>query len=77
MRSYLIPVLAGLVSVALCAQEGKAQALALVKEGIAFLKANGKDKLLMEIQKGSGRFHVKPGSTLYLAAYDTNPKFLA
>ena len=30
MRSFLIPVLAGFVSVALCAQEGKAQAQALV-----------------------------------------------
>ena len=77
MRSFLIPVLAGFVSVALCAQEGKAQAQALVKEGVAFLKANGKDKLLMEIQKGSGRFHVKPGSTLYLAAYDVNGTVLA
>jgi len=46
------------------------KAEAMVKEGIAFLKANGKDAFIAEVQKGSGRFHVKTGSTLYLMVYD-------
>jgi signal transduction histidine kinase len=73
MRSYLIPVLACLMALPLGAQAAdRPKAEALVKEGIAFLKANGKEKFIAEVQKGSGKFHVKPGSTLYLAAYDMN-----
>jgi signal transduction histidine kinase len=53
------------------------KAQTLVKEGIAFLKANGRDALLAEVQKPSGRFHVKTGSTLYLFVYDTKGVVLA
>lgn len=78
VRSILIPVLTCVLALPLGAQAAdKPKAEALVKEGLAFMKANGKDKFLDEIQKGSGKFHVKPGSTLYLAAYDLNGTVLA
>jgi signal transduction histidine kinase len=41
------------------------------------MKANGREKFIAEVQKGSGKFHVKPGGTLYLAAYDLNGLVLA
>jgi signal transduction histidine kinase len=46
------------------------KAEAMVKEGIAFLKAHGKDSFIAEVQQGTGRFHLKQGSTLYLMVYD-------
>jgi signal transduction histidine kinase len=49
----------------------------MVKEGIAFLKAKGKDAFIAEVQQASGRFHVKPGSTLYLFVYDPKGLTLA
>ena len=48
------------------------KAAAMVKEGIAFLKANGKEAFIAEVQKADGRFHLKPGSTLYLMVHDLN-----
>jgi cytochrome c len=78
MRSYLVPVLSCVLALPLCSQAAeRPKAEALVKEGIAFMKANGREKFLAEIQKGSGKFHVKPGGTLYLAAYDLNGMVLA
>ena len=78
MRSFLIPMLACVMALPLCSQIAeRPKAEALVKDGIAFMKANGKEKFLGEIQKGSGKFHVKPGSTLYLAAYDLEGNVLA
>jgi signal transduction histidine kinase len=53
------------------------RAEAMVKEGVAFLKANGKDAFIAEVQKGTGRFHAKPGSTLYLFVYDDKAITLA
>jgi signal transduction histidine kinase len=46
------------------------KAEAMVREGIAYLKANGKEAFVAEVQQASGRFHVKPGGTLYLMVYD-------
>ena len=78
MRSYLAAAIVCALALPLSAQPADLpKAQALVKDGIAFMKANGKDKLLAENQKGSGKFHVKPGSTLYLAAYDLNGTVLA
>lgn len=48
----------------------KPKAEALVKEAIAFAKANGKDKLLKEINLGSGKFHVTSDKALYVFMYD-------
>ncbi len=53
------------------------KAEAMVKEGIAFLKAKGKEAFIAEVQQGVGRFHVKPGTTLYLMVYDTKGITLA
>jgi len=70
-RPRLALVAALLFSTALYSQPAeRPKAEAMVKEGIAFLKAQGKDAFIAEVQKGSGRFHVKPGSTLYLMVYD-------
>lgn len=78
MRSFLVPVLACVMALPLGAQASdRPKAEALVKEGLAFMKANGREKFLDEIQRGSGRFHVKPGETLYLAAYDVEGNVLA
>ena len=78
MRRFLIPVLTCVIALPLSSQAAdRPKAEALVKEGIAFMKANGREKFLAEVQKGSGKFHVKPGGTLYLAAYDLNGLVLA
>lgn len=53
------------------------KAEALVKEGIAFMKAHGKEAFIAEVQKGSGRFHSKPGNPLYLFVNDLNGVVLA
>jgi len=46
------------------------KAEALVKQAVAFAKANGVDKLLQETNNGSGKFHVAAGSDLYIFIYD-------
>lgn len=53
------------------------KAEAMVKEGIAFLKSNGKEAFIAEVHKGSGRFHAKPGNPIYLFVYDLNGVVLA
>ncbi len=71
-RLKLALATAFMVSTALYSQPAeRPKAEAMVKEGIAFLKAKGKDAFVFEVQQGSGRFHVKTGSTLYLMVYDT------
>jgi signal transduction histidine kinase len=73
-----LPLLAFILAAPLVAQPAeRPKAEAMVKEGIAFLKANGKEAFFAEIQKSSGRFHVKPGSTLYLFVYDFKGVVLA
>jgi len=68
-----ISALALILALPLGAQPAeRAKAEALVKEGIAFLKANSKEAFIAEVQKGSGRFHAKPGNPLYLFVYDLN-----
>jgi len=72
MRPYFAaPLLAFVLAAPLVSQPAeRPKAQALVNEGIAFLKANGREAFFAEVNKGSGRFHVKPGSTLYLFVYD-------
>lgn len=53
------------------------KAEAMVKEGIAFMKANGREAFIAEVHRPSGRFHVKPGGTLYLFVYDLKGVVLA
>jgi signal transduction histidine kinase len=61
----------------LAAQDQKAAAQALVKEAIAFEKAHGREALLKETNYGTGRFHVKNGSDLYIFIYDLKGTCLA
>jgi signal transduction histidine kinase len=72
MRQYLAgPFLALAILTTANAQPAeRPKAEAMVKEGIAFLKAKGKDAFIAEVQQANGRFHVKPGGTLYLFVYD-------
>ena len=79
MRNRLIiPALVWILALPLAAQPAeKAKAEALVKEGIAFMKANTKEAFIAEVHKGSGRFHAKPGNPLYLFVYDLNGVVLA
>jgi hypothetical protein len=79
MRPFLaVPVLACVLALPLASQTSeRPKAEAMVKEGIAFLKANGKDAFIAEVHKGSGRFHAKPGNPLYLFVYDLNGVVLA
>lgn len=75
---HCIPLLAFTLALPLVSQVSqRPKAEALVKEGIAFLKAQGKDAFIAEVQKGSGRFHFKPGNPLYLFVYDTKGVTLA
>ncbi len=77
-RSFATPLLALVLVASAAAQKAeRPKAEAMVKEGIAFLKASGKDAFIAEVQNGTGRFHVKPGSNLYLMVYDTKGITLA
>lgn len=49
-------------------------ASALVKRGVAFVKANGKDKLIAEVGNPKGQF---VNGELYLSVWDTKAKVLA
>ena len=49
---------------------------ALVKEAIAFAKANGKDAAIKEITKIGGKFH-RHGGELYVFIYDMDGKVVA
>lgn len=76
--SIAAPFFAFLLVASAAAQPAeRTKAEALVKEGIAFLKANGKEALFAEVHKGSGRFHAKPGNPIYLFVYDLNGVVLA
>jgi len=70
-------LLSSLICLSLAAQDQKAKAQALVKEAVAFAKEKGKEALLKETNQGSGRFHVKSGSELYIFIYDMKGTCLA
>ena len=48
----------------------QAQAKALVAQAVAFARQNGVEKLLLETNQATGRFHVAPGGELYLFVFD-------
>ena len=59
------------------AQEtSSAEVETLVKEAIAFAKANGKEAAFKEITHAGGRFH-RHGGELYVFVYDMDGKVLA
>jgi cytochrome c len=63
--------------VSLAAQEATPKEVeTLVKEAIAFAKANGKDAAFKEITKPSGQFR-RNGGELYVFVYDMNGTVLA
>lgn len=75
---FTVPALILSLAVPLVSQSSeRAKAEAMVKEGIAFLKSNGKEAFIAEVHKGSGRFHAKPGNPVYLFVYDLNGVVLA
>jgi hypothetical protein len=77
-RSFLLPALALVLALPLAAQvSDRPKAEAMVKEGFAYMKANGKNAFLGEVFRGSGRFHAKPGNPIYLFVYDLTGTVLA
>jgi signal transduction histidine kinase len=78
MRHTLAALVAALlVPLALHAAEGgatEADATAMVKKGVAFIKANGKDKGYAEISNKSGQFKHQD---LYLVVYGLDGTVLA
>lgn len=52
----------------------QAEATAMVKKAVAFLKANGKDKTLAEVSNNKGQFIDRD---LYISVYDMNGTVLA
>jgi signal transduction histidine kinase len=46
------------------------QAVALVKQAVAFAKQNGVAKLIQETNTPNGKFHVASGGELYIFIYD-------
>jgi cytochrome c len=86
MKNILIPTaLLACAALAPVQVSEKPKAEALVKEAVAFAKANGKDKLLKEINLGSGRFHVASDKVLYVfmddlkgvcVAHGFSPKYI-
>ena len=72
---FIVPTLVGAT---LAAETGdKVKAEALVQDAATFGKANGREKLLREINLDQGRFHTKAPSTVYLVVYDAQGKVAA
>jgi signal transduction histidine kinase len=63
--SILVPC-----TVAFAQRPTSAQAVALVKQAVAFAKANGIAKLIQETNQENGKFHAASGSELYIFIYD-------
>jgi cytochrome c len=57
-------------TVAFAQRPSSAQAVALVKQAVAFAKQNGIAKLIQETNQENGRFHVATGGELYIFIYD-------
>ena len=77
-RHFLVPGIAFMIALPLASQVSeRPKAEALVKEGFAFMKANGKAAFISEVMKATGKFHAKPGNPLYLFVYDMNGVVLA
>ena len=80
MRKVLVTILVSLFwlnvgSITLAAEYGTAaEAEAMVKKAVAYLKANGKDKAFAEFSNPKGRFVDRD---LYVAVYDLKGKCLA
>jgi signal transduction histidine kinase len=78
MRRNLLTLLClPALCLSLAAQDASpAETESLVKEAIAFAKANGKEAAFKEITRVGGRFH-KHGGELYVFVYDMEGKVVA
>ena len=78
MRTHLAALLClPALSLPLAAQDASpAEVEALVKEAIAFAKANGKEAAIKEVTKAGGKFH-RHGGELYVFIYDMDGKVVA
>jgi cytochrome c len=73
--STIVLALAGFGPAAHASEFGtSAEATAMVKKAVAYLKANGKEKTLAEVSKSSGQFVDRD---LYISVYDMNGNVLA
>ena len=68
-HALLVPVLLCITG-ARCAEDQKVTAKSLVKDAVAYAKANGVEKLLHEVNHSKGRFHVQAEGEPYLFIYD-------
>jgi len=75
-RTHLLFGLAA-ICLSLVAQDAtQAETEALVKEAIAFAKANGREAVIKEVTKAGGKFH-RHGGELYVFIYDMDGKVVA
>lgn len=70
MRWVCLGLVTAVCSVGFAQADNNERAEAMVKEAVAFAKAQGKGKLIEATNLPSGQFHLKKGDTLYLFAYD-------
>jgi len=73
MRSFLIPIALVALSLPGFAQTAtRDDAKALVKEAVAYLTKNGREKFIQEVQSPKGAFHFQQGhkKDLYIFVYD-------
>jgi cytochrome c len=76
-RSLAALLLSPVILLSLAAQDATpAETEALVKEAIAYAKANGNEAAFKEITKPGGKFH-RHGGELYVFVYDMDGKVLA
>lgn len=74
-RVMLVLSILAFNALAFAAEQGTAaEASTMVKKGIAYLKANGKEKALAEASNSKGQFIDRD---LYLSVYDLNGKVVA
>jgi signal transduction histidine kinase len=75
-RTHLLFGLAA-ICLSLVAQDAtQVETETLVKEAIAFAKANGRDAVIKEVTRAGGRFH-RHGGELYVFIYDMDGKVVA
>ena len=72
----LSTLLLTLPALVLTAQTAK-EAESFVKEAAAFARANGREALIGEVNKPTGRFNFATKKTLYLSIYDLDGKVIA
>jgi signal transduction histidine kinase len=72
--SLVFATFAFIAGTAVAAGPGKQDAVSMVEKAASFMKANGKDKLLAEVNVKDGQFHK---GELYVFVYDMTATILA